>query len=264
MSVELQANGVAEDMERIFRPVAGRRASSVPSRKAAAPDRRRRASRLLLLGVPALVVAAGASLGLDAIGGEPAAKVTTARAATATVRPVAIPSAAPAADETFAEQVAPDVPGPDVGTRNVEPPVVLRSASLPDETPQHFRPLRPPLARVVQAQPDQEPPVAAQAESPAPVRSARRLREVATPVADCPDGSPEDRCIYQDVLSADRRLRVAYERARQEGVEKLVLSVVGRHWREARERAEDDPDGTIRRYDYLASRLDDFSRDRPQ
>jgi hypothetical protein len=72
----------------------------------------------------------------------------------------------------------------------------------------------------------------------------------------CEPGSLDDQCIYQDVLSADGRLRRAFDRARRGGVPSGRLTTIQRQWILARDNADDDPDGTIRRYDRLADILD--------
>lgn len=72
----------------------------------------------------------------------------------------------------------------------------------------------------------------------------------------CEPGSLDDQCIYQDVLNADGRLRRAFDRARRTGVPSGRLTAIQRQWILARDNADDDPDGTIRRYDRLADILD--------
>jgi hypothetical protein len=73
-------------------------------------------------------------------------------------------------------------------------------------------------------------------------------------------GSLEDRCVYQDVLQADSRLRAIYQRAKQDGVSKLWLSAIARRWSRAHEDVKEDPGGSIRRYERLADALDEEDR----
>lgn len=71
----------------------------------------------------------------------------------------------------------------------------------------------------------------------------------------CEPGSLEDRCIYKEVLNADARLRVAFNQAKQAGVANSSLSAAIRLWRQARKIAEDDPDTTIAQYAQIADAL---------
>ena len=77
----------------------------------------------------------------------------------------------------------------------------------------------------------------------------------------CRPNSPDDECIYADVMRADRRLHAAYTQAVRVGVRRTALVSVNRRWRQARELAEDRPDEAIRRYDALASDLDRYVAD---
>ena len=72
----------------------------------------------------------------------------------------------------------------------------------------------------------------------------------------CEPGSLDDQCIYQDVLNADGRLRRAFDSARRDGVPGNRLATIQRQWISARDNADADPDGTIRRYNRLADILD--------
>ncbi len=88
------------------------------------------------------------------------------------------------------------------------------------------------------------------------------VRRIAPPLQrDCPPGSEENRCIYRDVLAADARLRLAYNRARQAGVADNILRAANRRWQQALQRSEDAPDLAIERYNRLATMLDQQRED---
>ena len=76
----------------------------------------------------------------------------------------------------------------------------------------------------------------------------------------CTPGSTEDRCIYQDVLNADSRLRTAFDNAQRNGVSNAQLATIRARWNTARRDADDDPDGTIWRYNQLTATLDRMAR----
>lgn len=80
----------------------------------------------------------------------------------------------------------------------------------------------------------------------------------------CLPGSSDDRCIYQDVMNADARLRRAYNRAVQGGVSRPTLSFVLREWNQARRQATSDPDQTINRYGQLENALEREPRVSPK
>lgn len=76
----------------------------------------------------------------------------------------------------------------------------------------------------------------------------------------CTSGSLEDRCIYQDVLSAHDRLSASYEQAKRNGMPAEYLTGVRARWARARRVATDEPDKAIERYNRLADFLDRFSQ----
>ena len=80
----------------------------------------------------------------------------------------------------------------------------------------------------------------------------------------CLPNSSDDRCIYQDVMNADTRLRRSFDRAVQGGVSRPALSFVLRKWNQARRQATTDPDQTINRYDQLVNKLDREPRGSPK
>ncbi len=136
--------------------------------------------------------------------------------------------------------------------RPVPTAIPVAEPATPEMTPDDFGPApvddRPAAAIVV-------PPVAPDT---AAGRTAPPRRAAAA--ADCPPGSDEDRCIYQDVVSADRRLRAAYDAAVRAGVPTGELVAVRRRWDRARAISLDAPDETIRRYRQLTERLEDLTR----
>ena len=84
------------------------------------------------------------------------------------------------------------------------------------------------------------------------------------PRSQCLPESPDDRCIYQDVMNADARLRRAFKSAVQGGVSRPALLSVLREWNIARRQATSDPDQTINRYEQLKSALDQEIRVSPK
>ncbi len=88
----------------------------------------------------------------------------------------------------------------------------------------------------------------------------RRPADRRSRAADCPPGSEDDGCIYQDVVGADRRLRAAYDDAARAGVPTGELVAIRRRWDRARAISLDAPDETIRRYNQLTDRLEDLAQ----
>ena len=206
-----------------------------------------------MLGAPALVLVAGTALGLTAIreGWQP--PVATTRPAIADAYRVRTPDMA-SRPSGVAATVEPEsvtaAPAPDARINEVDAqrPVAHDEGLPPSNAPA----MRPPTQQIVPAT------RSASARDPAP---AWRRRGGGVAVSDCPPGSLDNRCIYQDVLAAHGRLFRAFERAKEDGVSNRDLTAVTRRWREARDRAEDDPDGAIRRYNQLADQLDDLRQD---
>ncbi|WP_375390479.1 hypothetical protein [uncultured Sphingomonas sp.] len=103
------------------------------------------------------------------------------------------------------------------------------------------------------------------AEPIGPKRSTERNADIqrtgSNPVLDepCSRDASTNECIYQDVLAADRRLRMAYDDAVRAGTPTSRLAWVNREWRQARSDSLDHPDETIRRYNALVGELDDLS-----
>lgn len=259
MSHSVRTETVAADMDRIFQPLVGVTAGRHPSPNPVV-GRERRRSRWWLLTLPPLVVAAGTALGLTAVreGWQP---------------PVALRSAAPTVlQKPAVEQGAP------AGPRVTDAPTAVANAPLPDTgvavdsggtddaqgaIPRDDR-TQPAAADLPRAARQPVRPID-RAPRIVTVRVPDRVRGGGGRASDsgCPPNSPENRCIYQDVLNAHGRLYRAYERARVRGVSSRDLTVIARRWREARNRADDDPDGAIRRYNQLADQLDDLTESVP-
>lgn len=262
MSINMQAERVAADMDRTFRSLAGRGAASIAATEGGAGRGRRRGLRWIVFGAPVMIAAAGVAVSYNYVGDEWRAHIAAANPAAPVVPRAAASSAQPVAAERA--DAAPSDLGPATGTYGQE-----RSQT---DTPVDPAPSRD--ARAIPPAPYGDAtmvgPAASDAADGAQYRgSASSMDRAARPrrraasnanAAGCAPGSQSDQCIYQDVLNADGRLRRAYERARQDGVSSRALTDIGRAWRKARSRAEDDPDGTIRRYDQLADALDDLGR----
>lgn len=263
MPTNLPTESVAADMDRIFEPLAQR----APVRAAGASDARTRVARpgalgggrrLAILAPVVLAIAAG-GLALGYVGEQP----TRPQRANATVassdegrRAIAAPSVASQAVSIVAPSVRtgsePVVRDGGEGVADPAPAPVPVRASVPSERLRGDRAARAPSRSMAGR-------AASRAASGAGL--ARDGRGAATG-GRCVAGSLEDRCIYQDVLDADSRLRLAYRRAQRGGVSNRDLATVTRRWSRAREMSLDDPDGTIQRYDQLADTLDRARRDR--
>lgn len=234
MNSEAVTARVADDMERIFAPLAGRAAAPQPATE---PSRKRPVAWLIAAG--ALALAAAAAIGIDL----------------GTVPPVKTPERPLAA----ARAPAPvrEGPAPTAQLAVAEPPLTTSSAAA--AAPVASSPDAP--ADSVEGVRDAPRATAAATASsrPADVRAPGRAvpGRPALPADDgCTPDSPENRCIYRDVMAADARLRRAYDRAADAGVSSSWLAAVNRRWERARDRVEDEPDRAIERYDQLAEALD--------
>lgn len=222
MPTDLPMRRVAADMERIFRPLADR--PPVPRAKPgrpAAPVATRKRPLPWIAGAIVLGVC-GAAIGY---GRDDRAKDPVVAAGTPAPTPSPTATAAPRSTAAPIAQLALAPPGP--GIAEAVPAVQADLSRRPVDSP---RPRRA-VAR----------------HEPAPER-------------DCEPGDTDDQCIYQEVLAADTRLRRAYARAAEAGVDSADLAVIQRRWNRARRDADDDPDGTIRRYDRLAEALEEARR----
>jgi hypothetical protein len=223
---------VAADMERIFAPLDGRAAPRRGSVASVPALPRRGRSRAVLAAVAVAGAAAAAAIGYD-LGTVPDvqaphrdATIPHATRPAAPPQPVAqlaVPEPAPAIE---AVPEAGSEPEPDFAP----PADAVASAGGPAIAPPDVRPR-------------------------ASVRPDRRIAPARDTVRD-DERCTGDECIYRDVLAADRRLRRAYDRAARAGVSSDWLAGVNRRWNRARDRAQDDPDGAIDRYDQLAEALD--------
>jgi len=243
---------VAADMARVFAPIAGR---LPPARTdeaaaiAAVPRTPRASGRRFLFAAPVLVAVAGAALAsiyVSEAGGpdHPAAPGASVISSAGAGTPTGSDTVAAPTELSLREAGSPS-PAADS----------QRTASGDDES-RTTRPAILPRAPsgTLGAAPERAPSGRAPNRSPEDVASTRNRPR-------CDVGSLDDQCIYQDVLNADNRLRSAFARAQRSGVPSGRLTAIQRRWTMAREDAESDPDGTIRRYDQLADILDQERRD---
>jgi len=258
MVTNLPTDPVAADMDRIFKPLARRGLVGTVPLDRTGPGKKARGGRRwrgVTIVAPVLVVAASTVLAVGYARQDAPRPAATATIVpdTAALRSTASPSAAV---QTVA-LVAPSVrTGSETlvdadGNRTTEPsaPAIAPPRRMSAETGAAARSV--PVDRRTRA---------ASASVPAEAEAVRSTRGRSA-AAGCAPGSLEDRCIYQDVLNADARLRLAYSRARRSGVSVRQLTAVNRRWIRAREMSLDDPDGTIERYDALADTLDQARRD---
>jgi uncharacterized protein YecT (DUF1311 family) len=230
---------VAADMARIFAPLAGRSiptATNVdPADRGDAGSQRSSGKRVLFV-APLLVLLAGGALASiyivnDGLKTPPASRTI----------------AAPTSPETAGASKRGPGAGPAAATaRTTSDTGQERSSDIPDDAS-----VREDRTSIATAPGEQR-----RREATGETVAQRNEGDGARSRSDCEPGSLEDRCIYQDVLNADDRLRRAFDRARRSGVPSARLTVVQRRWTLARDAAESDPDGTIRRYDQLADLLD--------
>jgi len=261
MVTNLPTDPVAADMDRIFKPLAKRGlASTVPLDRVGSGKSSRggRRWRGLTIVAPVLVVAASTMLAVGYVSQDSAHPRSASRAAIAPDRTSLRSTASPSAAVQTVALVAPSVrTGSEMlvdadGNRTVEPraPAIEPLRRTTGETGDA-------AARALPAERGARSAPSSMLTEPEVARPARR----GSTAAGCAPGSLEDRCIYQDVLNADARLRLAYSRARRSGVSVRQLTAVNRRWIRAREMSLDDPDGTIERYDALADTLDRARRD---
>ncbi len=259
MASDLPPKSVSADMDRIFKPLSERApGDSLGQGRSLGKARAggKRDLRVFTMVAPALVLVAGAALALgygqQAQAPKPApstGSVALARPSSGTGIAAAARPVPPRVTASGGEQggIVPTVALADgASKRQAEAAMaVSRTPAAEARAPRYARPARM-LSR------------AAMAGTGPAMRPARSRDAVAEAIASaqCPPGSPDDRCIYQDVLNADARLRQAYRRARQAGVPYGQLESVNRQWNRARDASQDDPDGTIQRYDRLADSLD--------
>lgn len=270
--ISLPTEAVVADMERIFKPLAGRpHLTTLPDYDCVQVQGNPagRGWRPLMLVAPTLVLLVSAVLAISyARQGQhsaPSAPVSTASQ-------VSRPSIQPAATSPYITPVvAPPALSPPVALAGVFRLPMNLPRSAPDQSarlrarnlahpprpvdlvPRSILATRRSLTALRQSW--------AIAGTTARAASSRRGATGAQFSSVCSPESLDDRCIYQDVLSADTRLRLAYDRAERSGVSNWQLAGIDRRWSQAREHAQDDPDGTIRRYDQLAKMLDEKHRD---
>lgn len=214
---------VASELESIFKPLDGRARRPEQGVASPVPPRRRRGLSRWHLGVGAALVAVPLVAATLALNDGRAYSEATVSAPPPAVRPAQAPSVAP----TQPLAVAPPV--------EAAPPVA--------QNPERDEPVA-----------TASPPPAAR---PVPRERPRRQAVRRADQARCAPGVSDRYCLFEDVLEADARLRLAYDRADRAGVPAETLAAVNRSWRRARRGADADPLGTIRRYDRLADALDD-------
>lgn len=273
MSADLTTKEVAAEMERIFKPLAGRSLVLAPWHN----TERQRTARWRLITLTALCLILGITTALAAIYNRSKPSIPSAQKPT--VQALSTMAPAPEARVGTARrppappsEMSAELPSAIVPASTVEAPTRRTSheATVAKANPARRR--LPSSAHVLVNNTDRTiaPPVrrpeSRQNTLVTRVSETSRARS-REPIArsysrGCEPGSTEDWCIYQDVLNADRRLRFAYRRAERDGVPSASLSRVVRSWRRAREDAEDDPDGTARRYAQLADALDDARLER--
>lgn len=260
MATHLPTDSVAADMDRVFKPLAQRALSATQASPSSARSHQRARgwSRMVLV-APILFVVAGGTLAIGYVSQDALGPKSSTRATLTTMRRVVAGPAAPAhaptatvpsvqsvvaspIDATLPPQVGSDPDRGAVATAT-RPANTARFSNQPQDlaNARSSPELRTSLAR-------SDPAL-----QPAPAQRDRLIRPAQN---DCVAGSLEDRCIYQDVLNADARLRMAYGRARRAGVSTQQLTAINRRWVRARDQADDDPDGTIARYNQLADALD--------
>ena len=94
------------------------------------------------------------------------------------------------------------------------------------------------------------PPRIQRASAPAPIRTERPK------TAGC-----GQRCSYDEVMAADRRLRAAYARAARSGVSRAELVAYRRQWDRMRRADSDRPQRLVRGYGSMTSELSQLARD---
>ncbi|WP_277969130.1 hypothetical protein [Sphingomonas echinoides] len=262
MVTNLPPDSVAADMDRIFKPLAKRGLAGTSLNDRAGSARKGRGGRrwrIVALAAPALVVAAGAALGVGYLAQDPVRSPAVSAATAVPSRAAVGASAAPSTALQTVALVAPSVrTGSEIIIDDEGNGTVAPRAPTIDPV---RRPMGAERAATDDVTPDRSTPRDVRARSTPEASETVRPGRSGNAAAGCAPGSLEDRCIYQDVLDADARLRLAYSRARRSGVSAGRLTAINRRWIRARERSLDDPDGTIERYDALAGALDRARRE---
>ncbi len=272
MRIDPTADQVVADMERIFKPLAGRALVTAFHHDDRSESARvGRGWRRVTLAAPAAVLLVGAALAIGYGRADiPAANIAERSVAASTpatlVQPTALPSSVPVSAPSTAMPPPSTNVSAAVTRLAIQPRPATGSAPSLDAL---TRPSEPaPKPRPAEAAKLPAPAVALAAD-PRPAKAitvasapSRRERAESSRAAQrCEPGSMEDRCIYEDVLRADARLRRSYDEAKRGGVSKLWLAAVSRRWKRAAKAEEDDPDGTIDQYGRLADALDQKRRE---
>ncbi|WP_242182449.1 hypothetical protein [Sphingomonas sp. CARO-RG-8B-R24-01] len=265
MAINPPTKSVAADMDRIFRPLNDRSVPAIPLADRPVPARRWRKGRAVTFAAPALVLLATTALAIGYVrqaqtppsraAATPPAKAYAAVVPTSPTPPRPMPSDMPTGSDD-ASPMPQENGGGDVTMANAAAAAgSVPLARMPAAVSPRPRPAVRPAYAATRTR-SATPAASAPGNRVSPSFRARTDAEDAASAGRCPPGSNEDRCIYQDVLAADARLRRAYRQARQGGVPTWQLTEINQRWRRARDLAQDDPDGTIQRYDRLADQLD--------
>lgn len=238
----MTTDDVAADMERIFEPLAGRSLvlSSRDFAKRSSPARWRAAFIVFFSLILCITAALAVGFALNDPPRPVALKTTAEQPATvAPVRMIPVPTV-----RAMATQMRP-------ATATEKPVVAARKVKSVNRVPPSS------LTSAVSAARTPRPELHSRPNGSLSNHSERQETASRPASRGCQQGDQEDWCIYQDVLSADRRLRLAYSRAERAGVPLTLLSRFSKNWNRARDHADDDPEGTMQRYEQLADAVDE-------
>ena len=255
MLADLPREVVAADMERIFGPLGERQIIITPRQPhvsgGKSGSRKQTALRYIIIALTVLALMGAGIVGYRLIAVQDFLRQTTGWPAVQLQIPAIFKdrsSDAPVPEHTSISPVSPVSPSDaTVDTRAILPP----SPPLPQtQTQTQTKSPSPPGPRI-------KAPLSSNIVDDSVDDVPVPDRRTAAPLQrDCPPGSEENRCIYQDVMAADARLRLAYKRARQAGVAENILRTTNLRWRQALQRSQDAPDLAIERYNRLATMLD--------
>lgn len=248
MLADLPSKVVAADMERIFGPLGKRSAAIAPHLRHTSDGisgpRKQTALRYIIIVLTLLLVTGVGIMGYRSLAVQDFLKQNTDGLAEQLHTPAILKNRSSHTSNIVSTVIPPVTRS---SPSDAAPPAAT-TASLPQSQPA-------PVPRV-KATPSANIIDDSVADVPAPVR------RIAPPLQrDCPPGSEENRCIYRDVMAADARLRLAYNRARQAGVAGNILRAANRRWQQALQRSEDAPDLAIERYNRLTTMLDQQRED---
>lgn len=267
MPTSVPMSDVAHQMERIFRPIGERTWPIDPVSAECAPLKRRSrfSSRILTLGAPMMVLAAGGAMALNMVRhpwlpasmDKPSASLPFSDEKPSVYRAASTPKSV----ET--PQLA-DPNGNSGATGDADPAShvtaehVLLNSDASESAPDKMHMAS--IGRSVDQSGLRLDP-SPRSERTARIREDREDSAVSSP---CVAGSLKDRCIYRDVLRADGSLREAFRRATLSGVSTQDLTDINRQWRQAIRQSQDNPDESIRRFERLTRELDALRADAEQ